>query len=134
MSDIASWLLEQVAGDEERFEKLLGRCDWIIDRLKENQIAFLGREVPGWHEWPGIRSIVVQGLAECKAKRAIIERHIENRRQHQAVLAMEPDDVDDGTTDGVYAFIRYTQSRAILRVLVQPYADRHGFLDEWRLG
>lgn len=107
MSDLASWLLEQIAEDErliraedERLNSLLPAA-WVIP-----DIMLVGN--PGDTE---------RMLAECAAKRAIIALHDGNHKCSES---------DDECTwiDG--------RPCETLLLLARPYAYRPGYLEEWR--
>jgi len=86
MTDLAAWLLAVIDNDE-----------W---NARQDRVS---AEVDGW-EW-----YVLRVLAECAAKRAIVERYV--------YLAGHGDSGD---------------ARWVLAALALPYADRPGYRAEWR--
>lgn len=118
-ADLAAWLLEQIAEDERTVQAVLKRTrNW-------KQI-----DLPWWrvrHGTPEYRAVLqpeemllaVCGpdrlLAECAAKRQIIELHGE---QH---------DCTDPSA-GVWPYVGCDT----LRLLALPYADCDGYREEWK--
>jgi len=101
MTDLAAWLLEQIAEDER------------VARDAGADAMMGGR----WKAYPEgayneLQSTVLASsrrvLAECAAKRAIVERYV--------YLADHGDSGD---------------ARWVLAALAQPYRDRPGWRDEW---
>lgn len=122
--DLAAWLPEQIAEDERTVQAVLKRTrNW-------KQI-----DLPWWrvrHGTPEYRAVLqpeemllaVCGpdrlLAECDAKRRIID-------EHAAALANRKDHPDDLAGAGwLLGTVR------ALKLLALPYADREGYREEWR--
>ena len=144
MSDLASWLLEQIAEDERKARA--AHCDRTeIDRLsrqpvrtvKDDGVWTVGEHAMDECEVEGI-GIHVYGegghtheqaehiatwdparvLAECEAKRRIIDWH---RGGHYCT--------DLGNMESWYL---REEPCPTLRALALPVADRPGYLEEWR--
>ena len=88
MTDLAAWLLAVIDNDE-----------W---NARQDRVS---AEVDGW-EW-----YVLRVLAECAAKRAIVEETMERSAEHRGPAA--------------------TWVNLILGPLAEPYRDREGWLPEW---
>jgi hypothetical protein len=107
MDDLAGWLLERIAEDE-RIANAAG--DDPVD--SEHQANWTPARV----------------LAECDAKRQIIELH-------GAVDANDPDSCrecsDSGWAGAVDGHSPVDRPCPTLRLLALPYADRPGYREEW---
>lgn len=132
--DLASWLLEQVAEEQEAARKLERRAQEHALHIQEPNL--LGRVIPGWHDWPDIEAMAHRVAAECEAKRRIIELHDEDTR---TVIGSE--EVEWLGTCGVCCEPSkwdHFESAAseypcmTLRLLALPYADRPGYQERWR--
>jgi hypothetical protein len=140
MTGLAEWLLEAITEDEADARLAMEGFrtgEWTLDGT-----IYAGHpesEVVDWvyHEaWGHIaRHDPSRVLAECAAKRAIIELHADGR----ADLRYPGDDLDDEIA-GMPAYcvrceVDHQGERwpcETLRLLAAPYADRPGFLEEWR--
>ena len=111
MTDLAAWLLEQIAEDEE----------WA--REQDDRMPMAHQTGPMSDEFSPDRV-----LAECDAKRRIVDLHT-------------PEDgyLDCPTcTDRDYRARRYDDDKQLwwcdtLKLLAQPYADRVGYPLDWRI-
>ena len=137
MTHLASWLLEQIAADEQvAREATEGRWHWVMGGLGKNDRNMLVADayVPGdgWHtvlraaEMPLsavdaehiARWDPARVLAECAAKRNVVaeyEKALAQRRE----LAGGPHSTE--------AAARLLTLLGVLRVLALPYADRAGY-------
>jgi hypothetical protein len=117
--DLVSWLLEQVTADEQIARAVLGdyaqhQRHWDVSSTGVVELRDPGLEgalVTGdgpvaWHiaTWDPARV-----LAECNAKRRIVERY---------AFLLEHGDSGD--------------ARWVLPLLAEPYADRPGYQENWR--
>ena len=132
-NDLAEWLLERIAEDEEvaraaaeQAQRWRGKppvADWSVV-LRD----YGGIEVweAGGDEGDGIDSITehmerwdpARALAECEAKRRIVEKHSFGWVEHGAYRTCIEDN---------YEWPCHT-----LRLLALPYADRDGYDPAWR--
>lgn len=106
MNDLATWLLEQIAEDEE-IAQAAASGDWEdVFRID------IGAQVDATHiaRWNPARV-----LAEGKAKRRIVD------------LAGLYTDAAYPNYEGGFA----TALEEVLQHLAQPYADRPGYRQEW---
>jgi len=108
-TSLTSWLLAQIAQDEERAASAVGRgIVWprLADIVAEHDVQ------SGWHV---VRWHPARVLAECEAKRRIVEEH-------------------EGDGQLCTGLIDRDDSRACLtlRYLATVYADAPGFREEWR--
>lgn len=111
--DLAAWLLEQVAADEAEQGH---PATW-----GEGQWHHADCEVNSYAAGPCDCGLPARVLADADAKRRIVE-----------TCRMA------STTDGRLASRLVTPSltvlaEQVLRALAQPYADRSGFDEDWRL-
>jgi hypothetical protein len=131
VTDLASWLLEQIA-DDEHLARASGGKVWTRDPHETGQ-RIEGDDIhiypEGGHDEDQAEHIArwdpKRVLAECAAKRRIIEQ-----------LTTEWADAVGLATPAFPAMSgRVTLSPAaalILRDLALPYADRPGYLEEWK--
>lgn len=103
MSDLAGWLLEQIADDERMppVERRVGTCDNMQGVHLERQ------------RW----------LAECDAKRRIIALHPQADQPYAWMC---------GTCGEIGQEMDCTYPCDTLRLLALPYADRLGYREEWK--
>lgn len=103
MSDLVSWLLEQIADDEIRMKLLHAERH--------------GRQPCDC--WPTVE----RWLAECEAKRAIIDWLTTKQREMDEAFSFEYGgaDMDSGV-----------DTHEALRLLALPYAGRTGYREDWR--
>ncbi len=94
MDDLAAWLLERVAEDEV----------WARERIAEH---------PEWSSSVLLFGIPTRVLAECEARRRIVE----------GLVYVDQYDDPDTPVMNVGWF---------LRLLALPYADKSGYREEWR--
>jgi hypothetical protein len=111
--NLADWLLEQIAADEEVARASLAASEpgepWGYGHILDD-----GPHIARWD--PG------RVLAECAAKRAIIERY---QNQYE--------DLETRATLSIPCWAEEQRGRAdemkrVLRLLAQPYRDRAGYL------
>lgn len=132
--DLASWLLEQIAEDEQRAADAKGERSgrWthtegahgrqkVVDDLGysvlEDDTKRLSYDVDSepWHTCPHIATWDPKRvLAECDAKRRLVDLHRSND-EGSCITCMEPIAPCD-----------------TLQVLTLPYVDRDGYREEWR--
>lgn len=130
MTDLATWLLAQIADDEQEARQVSVKAPapWKVSEY--NEIADVngkGIVTSGDYGSPWMQDYVddhiarwdpARVLAECDAKRRIVARHS-----------------DTYTGDNGYQWCRRDDDHVPcwdLRDLATPYADRPGYLDEWR--
>ena len=131
--DLAQWLLQQITEDE--------RAAGSAFRSPLNSALGDAYPEPGVTMWPS------RLLAECEAKKKIIEWH-----QSWPVLVQTPPTFENNeSTDPSRIVLRASQqiawltqqeyvkrfgtappSAPILRLLALPYADREGYDESWR--
>lgn len=120
--DLAEWLLEQIAKDERiarsaiadddgETEGLAGQRDWLTGRSTRVNSPRFGDALADLTVSFAVPSRV---LAECEVKRRIVRQ------------ADEPNSAQ-GWDDYASA-----EHELTLRLLALAYADRPGYLDEWR--
>lgn len=122
--DLAAWLLEQIAEDD----RVAG--DLAADGYPIHDGRVLSVKGASRVPWPD-RWHPVRVLAECGAKRRIVDMH-------------ESEDVDGRLMDGEEIIVpccvvcrdenglREEAPCPTLRLLALPYADRPGYRPEWR--
>lgn len=139
MEDLAKWLLEQIAEDEQMARKVASPPPWAIDDQQRDDRAIYGaaRGATVAYDPSGdseskadfahiVRWDPARVLAECAAKRRIVDLHtIEDRY------------LDCPTcTDSDYRTRRYDDEQLwwcdTLKLLALPYVDRPGYRPEWR--
>lgn len=103
MDDLVGWLTAQIDEDEEHW-------DAHSDRCLDPQAAKAWCTCGGYKRW----------LAECDAKRRIVELH-HPKEWYAWDPACQLDVPDSGPPCGT------------LRLLALPYADRPGYREQWRL-
>lgn len=120
-ADLASWLLSDegpIAADEKVARALRGSTQ-IMGRVPD----FYGAGGPAaeafWRHFDPIRV-----LAECAAKRAIVERHRQHTRTDVFTTAVPADH------PGYRREERHHHCATLLD-LAQPYAGRSGWREEW---
>lgn len=113
IADLATWLLDPddgpIAVDEARADAILSPPPGHFDKSPLAE---------------ALREMATQALAECDAKRQIVERW---RELADEVAAAE--DRDDPDAAPVATEFAYEQ---VCLALAQPYAGRPGWRDEWR--
>jgi hypothetical protein len=120
-ADLAVWLLADdgpIAEDERRARELLRVAQQMLRDLAD-YVRSLGRVVPGWDSWPDVEHLCQDMLAECAAKRAIIE---------QCVSAIETHN------DGSLAFGPsglMTLPATVIHEVGQVYVGHSGWRGEW---
>jgi len=117
---LTGFLLARIAEDEAEAAKLLRRAQDHELAIQEPRL--LGTTIPGWHDWPLVQDLAARVLAECEAKRRIVE-------MAQETLATEgagfPAD-DSGFEEA------HSLAAATLRALATVYADHPEFREDWR--
>jgi hypothetical protein len=110
------FLLARIDEDETEARALLRRAQEHELHCQEPRL--LGREIPGWHDWPKAQALAAKALADCEAKRAIVRLH-----ESWPVLAERPPTIDAvQTTTGLT--VRMSQQMAWLTE--QEYRERFG--------
>lgn len=148
MSDLAAWLLAQIEADEAT-ARAAGEGEWFADHrevyrsspIQVLEIVTEGRssDMPSGCESPEIAAHIAthdpaRVLAECEAKRRIVEMH--------AVVELKDWRSLDGgyptctvshacETCGTYSEYPEAWPCDTLRALALPYADREGYRQEW---
>lgn len=115
-TDLASWLLHALAADERALRSWDGSC-FHIEACDDGWEAFSDR-------YPADRM-----LAECDAKRRIIELHGPIDRYDTDSCRECSDSGWAGCVDG---HSRVALPCPTLRLLALPYSDRPGYRPEWR--
>lgn len=72
-ADVRQQLTEALDGAAGRARALLVQAQRVSLTLKEPRL--LGREIPGWHEWPDVEAMCARELRSIERDRALIERH-----------------------------------------------------------
>jgi len=141
-TDLTTWLLEQIAEDEQ-IAALATRPPWVakvddVETGDSRRYAAVGRiavDVPGRRRWlyaggengHDARHIAAwdpaRVLAECEAKRQILEYH-EPETLPDGIPTYDPPRCDSCTNCELPC--------PTLRLLAVPYADRAGYREEWR--
>lgn len=80
--------------------------------------------IPGWHEWPDVERVCTIRLAEIDAKRLVIRLYESAERAFAAASSSKRNRAQDEAAAA--------RTSAALCAIVQPYADRDGYRDEWR--
>lgn len=150
--DLASWLLEQLDTDAEQAEALDGArweaATYVGDHYnvgvvvpaggsEHDQIITCGvehledGELQARHiaRWDPARV-----LAEVEAKRRIVDAYRAERRRRDAYQAPSARDVEttEQTTQRRCSAARCRGLEIAAELLALPYADRPGYLSEWR--
>ncbi|WBB94214.1 DUF6221 family protein [Verrucosispora sp. WMMC514] len=118
--DLSTWLTAQIDAAEERTRKLLGSAQQAISLLQDPKLRrfFLGRLVPGWHDWPDVERACTERLAELAADRRILDLH------PSAGLRSAPESCGSCAS--------YPGPCDTLRRMATPYAGQPGYRSEWR--
>ncbi|GAA3510375.1 hypothetical protein GCM10022234_00860 [Aeromicrobium panaciterrae] len=111
---LAEFLLARIADDEEAAQKTI--ADF---RYEPDDQAWLAGEMSGT---PIVAVSAERALAECKAKRAIVELHDETGRSRAAL----DDAQGDPDLDAVMGPLRDA-----LRAVAGVYADHRDYQPEW---
>ena len=126
MTDLAAWLLDAIAEDEARADVAtrLGESRWkAVGGSVELATVPRGSSIFEWmvafdegspSEGQAVHIATwdpARVLAECAAKRALVEETMERSAEHRGPAA--------------------TWVSLILGHLAQPYRDREGWRDEW---
>lgn len=69
--NLTEFLLARIAEDELRAWALQERAQYVRRELENPK--YLGRLIPGWSDWPEVEATAVRVLAECEARRRIVE-------------------------------------------------------------
>lgn len=138
MTDLATWLLEQIAEDKRVARRaspspwssshgVYGDEEWIDLQAADKATVIETESGANGPNAPTARHIARwqpgRVLAECDAKRRIIEGLAPDLQA--ASGAVPPDELGARLTTELKAV-------AILRLLALPYQDRPGFREEWR--
>lgn len=142
--DLASWLLEQIAEDERLAQESIdmrgGSGEWSIAEERRvrwgdpspnpeilaggKPIAEFNNEYGGpFHAWHAERWDPVRVLAECDAKRQIIDEH---------TVYQPPPDVAPPVANTDCPNCDMATPCPTSRLLALPFADRPGYRQEWR--
>lgn len=109
--ELAGFLLPAIAEDEAAAAKLGQRAQQTRETLKE--VRFLGRELPGWHDWPEVEATAARVLAKCAADRRMVL------------------ELSSWAATGSFSLTLCAYRG--LRCLALSYADRPGYRAEWAL-
>lgn len=71
--DLTAWLREQYDAAEADTRTRLHWAHQTILALQEPRL--LGKEIPGWHEWPDVEKLCMARLAELDTMRRILAEH-----------------------------------------------------------
>jgi hypothetical protein len=139
--DLAGWLLEQIAEDEQRAKAMAAEYPTPWDLADRGWMARVVADGPHFHEvirveqhqvsdaadWLGgvIQHVETWNpdrvLAECDAKRRIVELHT---GEHECSVYED---------NGEINYCQYVLGDcSTLRLLALPYAGRPGHRDDWR--
>lgn len=122
MSDLASWLLEQITEDE----RVIAEIEDSDDDARESRGATEGLAwINPSNQWNDTWRLTIPAsrvLAECAAKRAIIEEH----------GAMVMPYAESGYIHHCAECATEFAPCRTLRHLATAYADRPGYREEWR--
>lgn len=127
MADLAAWLLEQIAEDQAGAD--------TEDRDYADTTLLPTYDSDHQRRWNTDRV-----LAECDAKRRVIELHTGEHECREMHTGTYPADWPKGANYGAageqwrHPSTEYFDERPCetLRLLALPYADRPGFREEWR--
>ena len=129
-ADLAAWLLDRIAEDEavalqaNSLDSQWVHAEWV--EINDEQRAHADR----WHP--------ARVLAECEARRRIVDRHIRKAGRH---LPVPPVCAECGGADwkpsgadrvDPYPWVMPWPCPT-LRLLALPYADHELFREEWRV-
>lgn len=115
--------------EDERVARVLLRIAQNLVRDLADYVHSLGRVVPGWDSWPGVERLCERTIAECAAKRAIVEAYIKAYRATTAAQVppgTRHDDPEMCERTGYAMALRYATE-----ALAQSFAGRPGWRDEW---
>lgn len=124
MDDLITWLRAAMEDDERRSRKLL--ADAQQNALIVQDPSYLGKFMPGWHDWPDVERMCTERLADIGAKRAILGMH-EGRHW----CSPGPEDTEWRVIEAGEEVTRVYPCLH-LRVLALPFADRPGYREDWR--
>lgn len=153
MTDLVTWLREQLDEDEEAAKRVrqpyrLYACDHghveepvLNDETGEYQQWADGEDrLPNHHNTWSLVYDPARVLAEVAAKRAILELHDGEHDCRELKTGVYPHDWPSAAPWGSAGEAwRHASSEHFegpcptLRLLAQPYADRPGFREEWRM-
>jgi hypothetical protein len=108
VTDLVEFLLARIDEDEAQARKLVRRARQNQQTLTEHLTEYLGRSVPGWHDWPEIEAAATRALAGCDAQRQLVKR------------------VSD------VAWATYAVRDTVLELLALPYAGHELYDPSWR--
>lgn len=120
-ADLASWLLEQIAEDERMARQLERRAQEYALHIQDPTL--LGRVIPGWYDWPDVEAMAHRVLAECEAKRRIVEAH---------PTIVRDDEIGCLTCHSEAGYTYMPGYCDTLKAIALPFADRPGYREEWR--
>jgi hypothetical protein len=72
-AELLEFVLARIAEREKRARKCIQRAQENYRTVRNPRL--LGREIPGWHEWPEIEADAIYTLADCEAKRFIVNEY-----------------------------------------------------------
>jgi hypothetical protein len=131
---LSGFLLARVTEDEATARRLLVTAQRVSLTLADPK--WLGLPAPGWYAWPEIETSCARAIADCEAKRRILERHAQktgaNLPRHP--ICAECGGADWRPEDGVLQPFPWVMPWPChtLRALAVPYADHPDCRDEWR--
>ncbi len=109
-------LLARIAEDKDATLKLLVEAQRVQLTLEDPR--YLGKLQPGWYTWPDVEAMCTSVLAECEAKRRILERFCEG--------------IDCSFCDVSVCSGSWEARKALLQLLALPYADHDDYDPSWR--
>ncbi|MER7331692.1 MULTISPECIES: DUF6221 family protein [unclassified Micromonospora] len=128
--NLTTWLHEQITAAEASTRTLLYWAQQTVLTLKEPRL--LGKEIPGWHDWPNVEKMCQQRLAELDAKRRILAAldltPCPCARSQRCVIH------DSSAGPPEFAVERYVDpvTEMILSAMALPYDDKPGYQERWR--
>ncbi len=148
---LAAWLLEQIAEDERRAEAAAPGgweyCEDDVDGeiISDDEPHYSVAFVRGGNPRRGVEGMDGQNgtgrhvetwqpkrvLAECDAKRRIIEHHLpdsESGSPPECSTCFDPETLHDWPE----YLVQEPHPCPTLRLLALPYADREGYREEWK--
>jgi hypothetical protein len=117
VDEIIPWFHQQIEAAEASTRTLLYWAQQTILTLQEPRL--LGKEIPGWHDWPNVEKMCHQRLAELAAMREAVKACEEDLRQR-----------GDGALGG--RVDRPTWD--VVASLASAFASQPGYQERWRPG
>lgn len=122
---LPEFLLARWAEREASARALMRRAQ--DHHLKVREPRLLGREIPGWHDWPDVEALCAEVLADLEAKRRIMELHGSLNGYGFRIVCVSCVDQLTGAGDNQILFPCPT-----LRLLALPFAGHEDYQPEWK--